>query len=134
MNTLISIVAFVFEFSNRFVEVVGGVFASIINFFIGLIGQFCSWLVEVIGNSGELQGPIIFVLVVLGIMIACAFLVYSPYIIGFIFIIIPLLIWLLKMTLGWLLLIGMVYFVYKKLRQFVRWGINHLKAPISSVE
>lgn len=134
MSTLLTIVAFVFDFANRFVEVVGSVFASIILFFIGLIGQFCSWLVEVIANSGELQGPIIFVLVVLGIMIACALLVHSPYILGVIFILIPLFIWLLKMTLGWLLLIGMVYFIYRKVKRVVRWVHHHFNPSASSVD
>ena len=107
----------IFSGANFLVDTVGWLFARLIHFLIQGVTSFCSWGVDKIQSLPEnIQIPISAMLIFafLGIFLACLWA--FPHIVFITLIVIPVIIFLLKLFIGWIVLFGLVYSVFLVLK------------------
>lgn len=109
----------VFNGASLVVDTVGWAFARIVKLLLQGVTSLCGRGIEKIqGLPENIQIPIVAILVIafLGILLACLWA--FPHIVILTLIVVPVIIFLLKFLIGWVVLFCLIYAVYQGIKGF----------------
>lgn len=111
---------FIFTLADRIVETIGGFFAWLVKLLCDLIGYGFSTLLGNTSTSSSLYGALVFLAFIVFIFLGVAMIYFAPWIVAILFIVLPLALLILKFTLGWLMLAGIGYSIYRLVRKLFK--------------
>ncbi|EOH86335.1 hypothetical protein [Enterococcus pallens] len=116
------LITLIFSGASLVVDTVGWGFAQLIKVLLQGISTFCGWGVGKIQSLPEnIQIPVVITLVVIFLGIFLAGLWGFPHIVISAFIVVPLIIFMLKLFIGWIVLFSLIYMMYLCIK---RWCIR----------
>lgn len=108
-----SIISFIFQLSDHIVEFLGGGFLWLVHGLMSVIAKGFSAFFSTLSPESSTYGAIWIFFTVMIFIIAIAALYFAPWLLFIFAIVIPISLILLKYTLGWLILLGITYFLYR---------------------
>lgn len=122
------VIDYIFAWSGKIVDVLIGSLLKLVTWVLQLIGQGFSYLLGQTSPNSATHGALLFLAFVVVIVLGIVAVYLSPLLVLGLFVIFPLTLLALKYTLGWLILFGLAYFVYRMIKKLIHSILYFFKA------